>query len=246
MKGYRGTRAVVRCHHFRFHPDCAVCARVPATIGDYLAALEQSVSGSRSRRRRVVEEVRSHLTDVAADLARNGHTDSEFQATAQLGAPRRMAADFGPGEHRWRRMVLTGVAASFVVMLTVVGVLSDSARSEASQSCLTQWDGRANDGVREVANSGGPLRLARGVSASTAHVAWRQVSPISLGPPLQLATVQHRNTCKFVVRFHSDQPDHAPLWIKLDGGDPHHAYRVTLKQVSGFAKATRMPAAPQR
>ncbi len=246
MKHHRGTRAVVRCHHFRFHPECAACARVPATIGEYLAALERSVSGSRSRRRRVLEEVRWHLTDVAAELARNGHTDSELQATAQLGAPRRMAADFGPGEHRWRRMVLTGIAASCVVMLTVVGVLSDSARSEASQSCLTQWDGSGNSAVRQVVNSGGPLRLVRGVSASTAHVSWRQVSPISLGPPLQLATVQRRGTCRFVVRFHSDQPGHAQLWIELDGGAPHHAFRVTLKRVSGFSKATRMPEAPQR
>ena len=246
MKHQRGMRAAARCHHLRFHPECAACARVPETIGEYVAALERSVCGSRSRRRRVVEEVRWHLTDVAAELARNGHADSEFRATAQLGAPRRMAEDFGPGEHRWRRMVLTGTAAACVVLLTVVGVLSDSARSEASQSCLAQWDGRDNDGVRQVANTGGPVRLARGVSASTAHVSWRQVSPILLGPPLQLASVQHQSTCEFAVRFRSDRPDHAPLWITLDGGDPHHAFRVTRERVSGYAKATRMPAVQQR
>ena len=74
---------------------CLGCSNVPATIDGYIERLSEALRGSVITRRRVVEEVRLHLDNLASDGDGDptDRADAERRATQQMGSPEKLAAE---------------------------------------------------------------------------------------------------------------------------------------------------------
>lgn len=90
---------------------CSTCFDVPETIDGYVGRLKRALRGSITTRRRVAEEVRLHLEELAAsETDAVDQVDAERRATQRMGSPETLAAELP--YRRWKPWIV--VAATIL------------------------------------------------------------------------------------------------------------------------------------
>ena len=84
---------------------CSTCFDVPETIDGYVDRLKYALRGPITTRRRVSEEVRLHLEELAAQESETrDRADAERRATQRMGSPERLAAEMP--HRRWNPWIV--------------------------------------------------------------------------------------------------------------------------------------------
>ena len=117
---------------------CSTCFDVPETIDGYVGRLKRALRGSITTRRRVAEEVRLHLEELAAsETDAVDQVDAERRATQRMGSPETLAAELP--YRRWKPWIV--VAATILCGVAGICVLSpatDTVRVDVGRSVLTK------------------------------------------------------------------------------------------------------------
>ncbi len=91
------------------------CFDVPETIDGYLDRLNRALRGPVTTRRRVSEEVRLHLEELAANEGEaTAPADAERRATQRMGSPERLAAEMP--HRRWNPWIVIAATILFGVV----------------------------------------------------------------------------------------------------------------------------------
>ncbi len=93
---------------------CSTCYDMPDSIDGYIDRVNRALRGSITTRRRLLEEVRLHLEDLANDESdATDRADCERRAVRQMGSPERLAAEIP--HRRWHPWII--VASTIVFAL---------------------------------------------------------------------------------------------------------------------------------
>jgi hypothetical protein len=179
MTGQSGRRCEVCGRPLRGAADaagtvCDECLGVPESVDGYLASLARHVTGPAWHRRRIVAEVREHLSDAVRRERETGCDDAEAQsrAVAGLGSPAVMATEF-PRRGVGRRVAVMAAVGIVAVSVTAVAI-APSGPSQARASvvttrpfptrewalrCVARWNSPANASLRRLVAAHGPFAV---------------------------------------------------------------------------------------
>ncbi len=184
---------------------CSGCFDVPETIDGYLNRLSRALRGPVTTRRRVTEEVRLHLEELAANEDEGtAPADAERRATQRMGSPERLAAEMP--HRRWNPWIV--IAATILFSVAGFAYSTQQQKLYASTSTVlyipsaggssNSSDGQANNWGATTAPFAQSTEVATQV-LQRLHPSIPGLTPTQLSHETSIAAIPTGNGLSFTV-----------------------------------------------